>query len=189
MNRALVIGNGRSRLQFDLQELKKSFTTYGCNALYRDFIPDYLVSMDEKMVDEIIRNNAHKQCKFYTQHMNHYSTLITMGEPINFIRSHPSTPDSGTAAIELACKDHDVIVLLGFDYHNGEHNNVYAGTHNYMPNNYAVPFTQDANWKSALHNLIRQWPKKTFVRITDEPNLTNLPNYSHMSLESFKECP
>ena len=187
--RALVIGNGRSRLQFDLHELKKSFTTYGCNALYRDFIPHVLVSMDDNMVNEIIQNGAHKKCKFYTQHMNEFDTLISLGEPINFVKTYPSTPDSGTAAVDLACKDHNIIVLIGFDYNNGQHNNVYAGTHNYLPVNYAVPLTQNGYWQSRLASIVKKYVDVTFIRVTDEKYEGTLTNFQHMTIEQFKELP
>ena len=48
---AYCIGNGPSRHGFDLNKLKGTGQTYGCNALYRDFIPDFIFSVD-KYVDE-----------------------------------------------------------------------------------------------------------------------------------------
>ena len=37
-----VLGNGPSRQHLDLDELKKDGIVYGCNALYRDWEPDFL---------------------------------------------------------------------------------------------------------------------------------------------------
>ena len=54
MDRAFVIGNGQSRLQIDLNNLRSKGTIYGCNALYRDFIPDVLVATDCKMSCQIL---------------------------------------------------------------------------------------------------------------------------------------
>ena len=48
-----VIGNGESRRGYDLTKLKEFGPVYGCNALYRDFIPDVLVAVDEAMIKEI----------------------------------------------------------------------------------------------------------------------------------------
>jgi hypothetical protein len=45
---AFVIGNGVSRQTIDLEKLKKYGTIYGCNAIYRNFNPDYLVAVDYK---------------------------------------------------------------------------------------------------------------------------------------------
>ena len=48
---AFIIGNGPSRQQVKLDKLEG--TTFGCNALYRDFTPDYLVSGDAGVIKEI----------------------------------------------------------------------------------------------------------------------------------------
>ena len=48
---AFIIGNGPSRQQVKLNKLEG--TTFGCNALYRDFTPDYLVSGDAGVIKEI----------------------------------------------------------------------------------------------------------------------------------------
>ena len=46
---AVVLGNGPSRKSVKLEDLKKERVVYGCNALYRDFEPDYLVANDWRM--------------------------------------------------------------------------------------------------------------------------------------------
>ena len=43
---AYCIGNGPSRKGFDLDKLGATGQTYGCNALYRDFLPDFIFSVD-----------------------------------------------------------------------------------------------------------------------------------------------
>ena len=53
---AYIIGNGPSRKGFDLNQLKSTGQIYGCNALYRDFVPDYLFSVDAKMTQEISKS-------------------------------------------------------------------------------------------------------------------------------------
>ena len=52
---AYIIGNGHSRLQVDLTELRKEGTIFGCNALYRDFSPDWLLSGDATIIKEICK--------------------------------------------------------------------------------------------------------------------------------------
>ena len=52
-NPAFIIGNGESRRNFDLNDIKGVAPIYGCNALYRDFSPDWLVAVDEGVIDEI----------------------------------------------------------------------------------------------------------------------------------------
>ena len=50
---AFIIGNGESRIGFDLYSLPQD--TYGCNALYRDYEPDYLIVVDQMMYKEILQ--------------------------------------------------------------------------------------------------------------------------------------
>ena len=49
----IVYGNGESRKQFDQLQFMGNFTTWGCNAIYRDFKVDNLVSVDYAMQQEI----------------------------------------------------------------------------------------------------------------------------------------
>ena len=50
------IGNGESRKDFDLEKLRPHGKIYGCNGLYRDFVPDVLVAMDYNICHEIYRS-------------------------------------------------------------------------------------------------------------------------------------
>ena len=52
---AYCIGNGPSRKGFDLNRLKATGQTYGCNALYRDFIPDFIFSIDSPVTLEMVK--------------------------------------------------------------------------------------------------------------------------------------
>ena len=58
---AWIIGNGPSRQQVKLNKLEG--TTFGCNALYRDFKPDYLVSGDAGVIKEICTKGYPKKNK------------------------------------------------------------------------------------------------------------------------------
>ena len=61
---AVVLGNGPSRKSVKLEDLKKERVVYGCNALYRDFEPDYLVANDWRMMLEIIESGYDGACVF-----------------------------------------------------------------------------------------------------------------------------
>ena len=50
---AFVIGNGKSRLPVNLEQIKTKGKVYACNAVYRTFQPDHLIAVDVKMVLEI----------------------------------------------------------------------------------------------------------------------------------------
>ena len=54
--RCILLGNGESRLGLDLDYLKERAIVWGCNAIYRDWTPDRLVSVDIEMSDEIYRS-------------------------------------------------------------------------------------------------------------------------------------
>lgn len=67
-----VIGNGKSRLNFNLNTLSEHGILFGCNALYRDFSPDFLVSIDIPITHEIISSNYIKSNKLYTNVKNSF---------------------------------------------------------------------------------------------------------------------
>ena len=54
MNNLFCLGNGESRLEINLEDLRPHGKIYGCTALYRDFIPDVLVAVDPAMHNEIL---------------------------------------------------------------------------------------------------------------------------------------
>jgi len=53
VSRVFCIGNGESRRDYNLQNLRQYGKIYGCNALYRDFTPDVLTSVDHGMMHEV----------------------------------------------------------------------------------------------------------------------------------------
>jgi hypothetical protein len=60
MSAAFVLGNGVSRLSVDLNQLKPHGQIYGCNALYREFVPDVLISTD-KAIAHTIQNSGYAE--------------------------------------------------------------------------------------------------------------------------------
>jgi len=122
--RAVIIGNGTSRLKFDLNHLKsKNLQTYGCNALYRDFDPDFLVAVGKEISDEIEHSG------YAAQHVV-YSTIDNILRYSNTFHLIPQNPswNAGAIAAYLACFDgHPVVYLLGFDGNDAPNtiNNVY----------------------------------------------------------------
>ena len=53
MKRVFIIGNGESRKGFDLAQLRQFGTIYGCNAIYREFMPDVITAVDHGIMHEI----------------------------------------------------------------------------------------------------------------------------------------
>lgn len=167
-------------------------TTYGCNALYRDFMPDYLISMDYSMVDEIIKKRVHYQTNFYTQHANKIDEKQRNGEPIHFISGQRETLDSGNSALIIAMKNgHDVVYVLGFDYATDPSTlpNVYAGSPNYAKSHmYPAASMRDTQWGNRMRRILRDFPNQKIVRVNGTKSLgITLENYSEISIEQFKE--
>ncbi len=56
MTHTYVIGNGETRLSFDLNLLKEKGIIYGCNAIYRDHpdLCDYIMAVNDDMYAEIL---------------------------------------------------------------------------------------------------------------------------------------
>ena len=48
-----IIGNGESRIGFDLEKLRDYGKIYGCNLLYEEFAPDVLIAIDERVMHPI----------------------------------------------------------------------------------------------------------------------------------------
>ena len=180
---AFVLGNGRSRLKYDLHELKTCGKIYGCNALYRDFTPDVLVATDKHMASEIEKTEYPKYNEFWTRNPTNFCSRKI---DVNFGYS------SGPIAVSLAARnEHKHVYLIGFDLigDKGKINNVYAGTPNYRDVNASETYW--GNWVNQLHSIIKdQYPNTKFIRCIDEDNFTPkewliLRNYKELNYEEF----
>lgn len=178
--RAFVLGNGKSRLQVNLHELKDYGKIYGCNALYRDFTPDVLVATDRPMATEIENSG-------YTEHNEFWTRIPTPNKFANKIDINYGY-SSGPIAISLAARNtHTPIYLLGFDLigDSGKINNVYAGTKNYRPTNDKETYW--GNWLNQIFAIMKdQFPKTKFIRCVDQtgikpPEWKQLANYSEIT--------
>jgi len=194
VNSATVIGNGPSRLNFDLECIGQSMMTYGCNALYRDFMPDYLISMDWSVVLEILENDVQHKTTFYTQdsaNFNHVSNDIK--EHINWLKPMNKRLDSGNSALEVALEhNYDTIYMIGFDYNTdgGTLKNVYHGSNNYARNSVIPSATQmAAEWRNRLKRLVKEYPDTQIVRVngSNTEMTVDETNYSEITIEQFKD--
>lgn len=193
MNIACIIGNGPSRKMFNLETIGKQMTTYGCNALYRDYMPDYLISMDWHIVIEILEKEIQYKTNFYTQdnaNFNHMS--VDIKEHINWLKPMSKRLDSGNSALEVALEhDYETIYMIGFDYNtNDKLPNVYHGTRNYARNS-TVPAAESMarEWQQRLRNLVKQFPDTQIIRVNGSNTVMSIDatNYSEITTEQFKE--
>ena len=159
MTVAFVLGNGVSRQQVDLNNMRHLGNIYGCNALYRDFTPTVLVSTDKPISERIQTIGYAKQNRFYTRRP--VPNLGALPVPQKYFGY-----SSGPIAASIACFDGaSTVYLVGFDMGpvNNKFNNVYADTEFYKKSS-AVP-TYTGNWANQLVTVMKDYPKISFVRV------------------------
>ena len=77
MSRALVYGNGKSRLKWDLnQELQDNITTWGCNRIYNDVKVDNLVALDYWVQHAIYTSGYAKDNKCWFSNFDRLSCYL-----------------------------------------------------------------------------------------------------------------
>ena len=127
--RSFVFGNGKSRLNITFDQVKPYGKIYACNAVYREYSPDYLIAVDPKMIVEIQASNYQMEHEVWTNNNSRYKDFT------GFKFFNPSLGwSSGPTALNLATQHKaDEIYIFGFDYESptGLLNNVYANTPNY----------------------------------------------------------
>lgn len=184
---AFVIGNGISRRGVDLNLLKPLGKIYGCNALYRDFTPDVLISTDTLIATSIQQSGYAKTNCFYTR------------KPIDGLNARQIPKDyysysSGSAAVGIAVEDrNNLIYMLGFDIgpaENNSYNNFYADTEFYKQSSESPVYT--GNWIKQIVTIVQKFKGAQFVRVTGPTTakiseFDVLPNIQSMSLASFLE--
>lgn len=181
---AVVIGNGQSRENFNLRLLAKHkgglnasmrCQTYGCNALYRDFSPDFLVAHTPAMVDEVVKSGYADDNIVYSsaqQLVKHPRKLYLIPQNINM--------NAGSLATYLAAFDnHKNIYLIGFDnQRDPEWNNcMYAGTENY--NDTKSP-DSDGKWINNMLKLFNAYSDVKFIFVNNNPD--------HIFPDKWKWC-
>jgi len=187
---AFVLGNGTSRKEINHHNFKKYGTVYGCNALFREYVPDHLVCVDTKMITEI--STTQYQTKNNVWSNRNKLTERTPG--IKIMEPNKGWSSGPTALLLASQHGHKVIYILGFDYVGlGEKqelvNNVYAGTKNYKGVNDRA--TYYGNWQRQTMMCINQFPKTKYYRIIKSMNdyipdhLKDLTNLSHITVDDF----
>ena len=188
MTTAFVLGNGISRKGIDLHSLRKYGRIFGCNALYREFNPDVLVSTDPGISKEIQQSGWPKKdnCEHWTR------------KPYADSESKQIHPDykgmsSGPNALHLAAQEgHKHIYLLGFDLGSADgqlFNNVYANTEHYKKSTDKATF--GGNWFNQLLRIIKENPNIQFYRVISRHSknfdqLSSVDNLTFMEKSEFQ---
>ena len=185
---AFVLGNGTSRKSIDLNQLKEHGTVYGCNALYREFEPDYLVAVDAKMILEINKAGYQHDHSVWTNRNRAYDKM----NGFNFFQSSKGW-SSGPTALHLASEHkNNEIYILGFDYTGIDNklNNIYANTFNYKKSHERA--TYHGNWLRQTLITCQKFSEKRYIRVLGDDafipkEFSNIENLSHITVEEFKK--
>lgn len=169
---AHIIGNGPSRTKFDLQLLNGQVggelgirsvgQSYGCNLLYKDFNPTFLVITDKHLVQELVDSG-------YCVDNIVYSNMYNIKDyPDNFhLYPHYYNSPTGVLAAHIAAADgHKTIYLLGFDWYKSGNENLYLDQNERYQ---LVEKVDEINQKFTynLCKLIGLYPDTDFVRVCD----------------------
>ena len=185
---AFVLGNGTSRTRLNHSALKPHGTVFACNAIYREFEPDFLIAVDVKMVNEIIASGYHTSHSVWTNP----NKGITSKKSINFFSPHKGWSSGPTALNFAAERGHKDVYIFGFDYEglSGKLNNVYADTYNYKKSTDSA--TYYGNWLNQTEKIIREFKNTRFYRVIQTGSfipdkLSILKNVKHITYEEFEK--
>jgi hypothetical protein len=187
---AFVLGNGISRRSINPHQLKKIGSVYGCNALYREFEPDFLIAVDTKMILEINKSGYQKTHEVWTNPNKAYARF----KGFNYF--NPSKGwSSGPTALWLASQhQNQTIYILGFDYmgvDDGKYfNNLYADTQNYKKSKDSATFF--GNWMRQTASVLQSNSQKRYIRVIDDKgyiprDLRKFDNLEHITIEEFQK--
>ena len=157
-----IIGNGESRRGFDLSPLKLFSTVVGCNAIYRDYVTEYLCCADKHMCQQAV-NAVGKGTTIYTRdrwanqfanwpNVKEFPKLPYAGDKRQDEAFHWGTgPYAGVLGLTFKPK---AIFMLGFDLHPLEKdkiNNMYTGSEGYT---YIKRPVDPSYWIYQFHKLM-----------------------------------
>ena len=185
MSTAFVLGNGKSRLSLDLESLRPHGKIYGCNGIYREFVPDVLVATDRPIAQAIESSGYPKNHVFYTRRPN-----LELGS--NALKRPYHGYSSGPNAIALACYDAaSIIYIIGFDFGSPTPflNNVYADTEFYRSSQDKATYA--GNWVKQLTQICKDFSQIQFIRVMGNesipiPEFSTIPNLMHLQISDFR---
>lgn len=185
MNTAIILGNGPSRKQVDLDLLLGQGAIFGCNALYRDWNKaDFLVAIDDRMIEEIQTRLPLKG----TQAI--FPPEEERFESADYSPRRRRSNAGMNAMWEAIKRGHNVLYCLGFDFilqGSEATDNVYKGSKNYEPHTQS---TTDDNYHRIkyLDWFARQHPETKFVMVIPEGKKTKgleADNFIGMTIPTF----
>lgn len=182
---AVVIGNGITSNEFDLTQILpyreitswgeagpwiykrqiRNFYTYGCNAIYRNYKPDFVIANGDGIVKEIVENTQDKSPVIYSNSKN----LQKYPGKFVFTPQNPEFNAGATAAYMAAFDGHKKVYMLGFDGIDSPNNNynIYAGTPNYPAADVTI---NEESWVRNLSTVMSVYSDTEFIRVMPTPD-------------------
>lgn len=187
---AICLGNGRSRLDRSLAQIENSNkrkilryynVIYGCNGIYREWTPDFLVVTNQLLAAKL---DPELHSIMYA------SQEIARRYPGSNLMPGGARLDAGAAAALLAAfHGAQRVYLFGYDGQSepGVNNNVYADSEHYPT---ATESVQDQGWVKNLERVVATYDDVEFLRVTAKPEdrhrrLLRLPNYRTINFRQF----
>lgn len=187
---AICLGNGESRTAYSTKNfnntnkrkiLRYYNVMYGCNAIYRDWQPDFLIVSKQSMAARIPKE-MHDVVFASQEIMRRYDNFNLM--------PGGSRMDAGSSAAYLAAfHGAKRVFLFGYDGQPDleKNNNIYAGSEFYDSEKEKI---NDKSWVRNLKNVIETYDNVEFLRVTTDQNpsyrrLHKLPNYKIINFKKF----
>jgi hypothetical protein len=194
-NQAVAIGNGPSRLVFDLGHIARHkggllgtdrLQSYGCNALYRDFTPDFLIANGDDIINEIFNSGYANNNIVYT----HAESVLKYPGKFYLLPQNIHIDAGALAAYMAAFDGHKKIFLLGYDSYDVTMptDNIYVGTPGYPDP--GVLHSGEFIGKS-LTNVVKAYGDVEFIRVMPQDSwniyyaLKPLPNFRQIDYRDF----
>lgn len=184
MGYAICIGNGESRKKFNIDLLKNhrggllgsmACQTYGCNALYRNFRPDFLIANGKEICEEVATSKEYYDKPYATEGIVYSSAERCLEHPGKFhLVPHNVRMNAGALAVYLAAFDnHKNIYMIGYEGQKGGEGynaNMYAGTPGYMPHEHQI---SSEKWERNMCQIFSAYPNISFTIVDN--HLTGYP--------------
>jgi len=181
-----ILGNGESRAKLSLAKLQVHGYVIGCNAIYRDYRPDFLITVDSNMALEISKSDYIKKWKVLTTYKD------IAGLDNNFVLINQSKRRCAGVTACLVAINHDIkdIYLVGHDLGspNGLVNNMYKNSACYKKS-WEDDDSHIVYGKDYLE-LFSKYPSCNFTRVCGKQTFPvkefyKFKNYSEISKEDF----
>ena len=173
---AIAIANGDTRRHFDLRHIARhkgglfaanKLQSYGCNYLYEEFLPDFLITSGVDRVKAVAESGI---CIDHIVYTNAQYLLEYPGQ-FYLVPQNPALDAGALAAYMAAFDGHAKVFLLGYDNYTDE--------------------TQDTFWVKALSTIVTTYNTTEFVRIMPTAHyscaveLIKQPNFRQISIDEF----